>query len=65
MTCAFALVHHFGGIGQEEIVIDLPAGCPEHITAVYCGTKISARTERGKLIITPDLEMEAIAVILE
>ena len=48
----------------DKIVIPLPECCPQQITAVYAGTGASARITDGKLVITPDQEMEAIAVYL-
>lgn len=61
---AYVIVHVFHDPKPRQIVIDLPEGCPDRIEAVYRGTDIQVRTENHRLIVTPDQEMEAVAVYL-
>ena len=61
---AYAVIHRFRGEVPEELVVPLPDGCPERIGEVYAGTGAAVRVENHCLIVTPDEEMEALAVWL-
>ena len=62
---AYVTVHVFHDPKPQQIVIDLPEGCPERIADFYCGTGIEARVENHRLIVTPDRQMEAAAIYFE
>ena len=66
---AYALIHTFGGeIGSEipqEILLELPQGCPRTIAEVYSDTEPEVCVENGRLLYHPTDNWRALAVLLE
>ncbi|MCF0133375.1 MAG: alpha-galactosidase, partial [Blautia sp.] len=66
---AYALIHTFGGeIGSEipqEILLELPQGCPRTIAEVYSDTEPEVCVENGRLLYHPTDNWRALAVLLK
>lgn len=61
---AYVLIHTFHGEYPEEIVIELPEGCPVTIADVYSDNIPDIKTDGRKLIYRSDEDMKAVAVRL-
>lgn len=61
---AFVVLHSFGGKVSEQIIIDLPADCPDKIARCYTSEKINAEIKDGKLYYSPKDNWTAIALHL-